>query len=431
VFHLIYEFKLKPTRSQVVTFEEWLEQCRRVYNYALRERKDWVNSRKCQVNACSIKSEYIIPANTPAPTYNSQAVALTQAKKNIPVLNQVHSQVLQQTLKRLQLAFEGMWKNGRGFPRFKKVGRMQSFVFPVLGKEPIQGNQVKLPKIGLVKFKQSRPIPEDVAIKQARIVKRASGWYVQLTLQWKVDVPQISLTGTSLGIDVGLMHFAAASNGKTFPNPRPFKRLESKLKSLQKKVSSKRFGSNNRKKAQAKVSRLHERIANTRKNYHWELAHNLCDLADMIFAEQLNIKGLARGMLGKSCLDAGWGQFLDILSQCCFKRGVYFQKVPACMTSQTCPKCLKETGKKKLSERIHKCQHCGYTCDRDIAAAQVVEIRGLEAVGHTVVKLLEGKGSVLEDIKLCLPVKEESPAFEPGECQKICRDVPWHVFRFV
>jgi len=268
MFTLIYDFKLKPTSAQVVIFQQWLEQCRKVYNYALCERKDWVNSRKCKGYACSIKSEYIIPADAPAPNYSSQCKSLTQAKKNIPELKQVHSQVLQQTLKRLQLAFEGMWKNGRGFPRFKKPGRMRSFVFPTLGKQPIQGNQVELPKIGLVRFNQSRLMPNDASIKQARIVRRASGWYVQLTLQWKVDVPEISPTGTSLGIDVGLMHFAAVSNGRTFPNLRPFKRLESKLKSLQKKVASKQFGSNNRAKAQAKVSRLHERIANTRKNYH-------------------------------------------------------------------------------------------------------------------------------------------------------------------
>ncbi|MFP5275452.1 RNA-guided endonuclease InsQ/TnpB family protein [Coleofasciculus sp.] len=394
MFTLIYEFKLKPTSAQIATFEEWLEQCRRVYNYALAERKDWVNSRKSPVNACSIKHEYIIPADKEAPNYNSQAVALTQAKKNIPALKQVHSQVLQQTLKRLQLAFEGMWKNGRGFPRYKKAGRMRSFVFPSMGAAPIDGKYVKLPKIGLVKFNQSRPIPGDALIKQARVVKRASGWYAQLTWQWKVDVPEINPTGTSIGIDVGISHFAAVSNGRLFPNPKPFKQLESKLKSLQKKVSNKRFGSNNRVKALLKVSRLHERIANTRKNYHWELAHNLCDWADMIFAEQLNLKALSRGFLAKHCLDAGWGQFLDILSQCCVKRGKYFQKVPAAGTSQTCPKCLKETGKKKLRERVHKCQYCGYTQDRDIAAAQVVEIRGLVAVGHTVVKLSEGKGSV-------------------------------------
>ncbi|MFP5273893.1 RNA-guided endonuclease InsQ/TnpB family protein [Coleofasciculus sp.] len=411
MFSLIYEFKLKPTSAQIATFEEWLEQCRRVYNYALTERKDWVNSRKCPVNACSIKSEYIIPADQSAPNYSSQCENLTQAKKNIPALRMVHSQVLQQTLKRLQLAFEGMWKNGRGFPRYKKAGRMRSFVFPSMGVAPIQGKYVKLAKIGLVKFNQSRPIPDDAAIKQARVVRRASGWYVQLTWQWKVDVPQINSSGTSIGIDVGISHFAAVSNGRLFPNPKPFKQLESKLKSLQKKVANKRFGSNNRAKALLEVARLHERIANTRKNYHWELAHNLCDWADMIFAEQLNLKALSRGFLAKHCLDAGWGQFLDILSQCCFKRGKYFQKVPAVGTSQTCPKCLKETGKKKLSQRVHKCQHCGYTANRDVAAAQVVEIRGRTAVGHTVVKLSEGKGSVLEDDKLCLPVTEESPAF--------------------
>ncbi|MEQ9485188.1 RNA-guided endonuclease InsQ/TnpB family protein [Coleofasciculus chthonoplastes] len=410
MFNLIYEFKLKPTSAQIATFAEWLEQCRRVYNYALCERKDWVNSRKSSINSCSIKHEYIIPAGASAPNYSSQCESLTQAKKNIPALKQIHSQVLQQTLKRLQKAFEGMWENGRGFPRFKKAGRMRSFLFPSMGKEPIQGKYVKLPKIGLVKFIQSRPIPDDATIKQARIVRRASGWYVQLTRQWKLDIPEISPAGTSLGIDVGLMHFAAVSNGRTFPNPRPFKRLESKLKSLQKKVSKKRPGSNNRAKAQAKVSRLHERIASTRKNYHWELAHNLCDWADMIFAEQLNLKALGRGFLAKHCLDAGWSQFLDILSQCCFKRGVYFQKVPAAGTSQTCPNCLEDTGKKKLSQRVHKCQYCGYTADRDVASAQVVEIRGVVAVGHTPSKLSEGKGHVLEDAKLCLPVTEESPA---------------------
>jgi len=335
-----------------------------------------------------------------------------------------------------------MWKNRRGFPRFKNAGRMRSFVFPKLGVNPIQGNQIKLPKIGMVRFRQSRLIPDDAVIKQARIVRRASGWYVQVTWQWKVDVPfgklrvspEISQSGTSLGIDVGIKYFVAVSNGRRFPNPKPFKQLEDKLKSLSKKVSKKRLGSNNRAKEQAKLSKLHERIANTRKNYHWELAHKLCDGGDMIFAENLNLKGLARGFLSKHCLDAGWGQFLDILSQCCFKRGVYFQKVPAAGTSQTCPKCLKETGKKRLSQRVHKCQHCGYTCDRDVAAAQVVEIRGLqvlnfdrlncrevegEAVGHTVGKLLEGKGSTLEGVKLCLPVKEESPSMQERGVSKL------------
>jgi len=404
VFNLTYEFKLKPTETQVAIFEDWLEQNRRVYNYALGERKDWFKSRSCQINACSLRSEYIIPADTSRPTFASQCRGLTAYRKTSPNLKRVHSQVLQQTLKRLEKAFVSMWEQGHGFPRFKKAGRMRSFVFPQLGKEPIQGTAVKLPMIGLVSFRQSRPIPDGATLKQARVVKCASGWYVQLTLQWDLDVPQPMPHGEPIGIDVGISHFVATSNGRLFPNPKPFRKLERKLKLLQKRVSRKRLGSNNRKKAQAGISRLHERIANIRKNYHWELAHNLCDWAGMIFAENLNLKGLAKGMLGKHCLDAGWGQFLQILEQCCFKRGVFFLKVDAKKTSQVCPNCLTETGKKLLPERVHSCHHCGYTTDRDVAAAQVVCIRGLAAVGHTVKMLSEGKF-------IGIPKTEESPAF--------------------
>src|SRR4028118_279072 len=403
VFALTYEFKLKPTSAQIAIFEEWLEQCRRVYNYALAERKDWFKSRSCQVNVCSLHHEYIIPADTKRPTYASQCKGLTQARAKIPALNAVQVHVLQQTLKRLEQAFVSMWERGHGFPRFKKVGNMRSFVFPQMGVNPIQNSAVKLPKIGWVKFRQSRPIPDGATLHQVRIVRRASGWYAMLSLQWNVSVPDAMPHGEAIGIDVGISHFAAVSNGKLFPNPRPFKKLERKLRLLQQRVSRKVKGSNNRKKAQVKVSKLYERIANTRKNYYWLVAHNLCDWAGMIFVEDLKLKGLVRGFLGKHCLDAGWGQFFQVLEQCCRKRGVFFLNVDSKKTSQICPNCLVETGKKALSERIHSCQHCGYTTDRDVAAAQVVLIRGLSAVGHTVKMLSEGKA-------IALPAMKESPS---------------------
>jgi len=384
VFTLTYEFKLKPTQAQVAIFQDWLEQCRRVYNYALAERKDWFKSRSCPTNSCCVHSEYIIPADTKRPTYASQCKGLTEARAKIPALNAVQVHVLQQTLKRLEQAFVSMWEQGHGFPRFKKAGTMRSFVFPQMGVKPIQNSAVKLPKIGWVKFRQSREIPDGATLKQVRIVQRASGWYVMLALQWDVEVPDVMPHGEAIGIDVGISHFAAISNGKLFANPRPFKKLEGKLRLLQQRVSRKVLGSSNRKKAQLKVSHLQERIANTRKNYYWLLAHNLCDWAGMIFVEDLNLKGLARGFLGKHCLDAGWGQFFQVLEQCCRKRGVFFLKVESSKTSQICPNCLVETGKKKLSQRVHSCQHCGYTTDRDVAAAQVVLVRGLAAVGHTV-----------------------------------------------
>ncbi len=401
MFTLTYEFKLKPTSAQVAIFEDWLEQCRRVYNYGLAERKDWFKSRSCSINACSLQSEYIIAADTKRPTYASQCKGLTEARARIPALNAVQVHVLQQTLKRLEQAFVRMWEFSGGFPRFKKAGTMRSFVFPQMGVNPIQNNALKLPKIGWVKFRQSRSIPDGANLKQVRIVRRASGWFAMLTWQWNVSIPSIMPHGEALGIDVGISHFAAVSNGKLFPNPRPFRKLERKLKLLQRSVSRKVLGSNNRNKAQFKVSKLHERIANVRKDYHWLVAHNLCNWAGMIFAEDLNLKGLARGFLGKHCLDAGWGQFFQILEQCCFKRGVFFLKVDSNKSSQICPNCLTQTGKKELSERTHSCQHCGYTTDRDVAAAQVVLIRGLAAVGHTVKMLSEGKA-------VALPVTKES-----------------------
>jgi len=401
VFHLTYEFKLKPTPAQIAILEDWLEQCRRVYNYALAERKHWFQSRSCQVNACSVRSEFIIRAETKRPTYASQCKSLTAARTNIPALGAVAVHVLQQTLRRLEKAFVSMWEQKHGFPRFKKPGAMRSFVFPQLGVDPVKNGAVKLPKIGLVKFYQSRPIPQGATIKQARVIRRASGWYVMLTLQWDVSVPSVMPHGEGIGIDVGLTNFIATSNGLLVKRQKFFVDAERKLKLLQQRVSRKKLGSNNWKKAQKKVAKLHEYVANCRKDWHRKLSHQICKDVGMIFVENLNLVGLSRAMLGKHCLDASWGQFFTILEQTCLKYGVYFQKVSADKTSQTCPSCLTETGKKELSERTHSCSSCGYTTDRDIAAAQVVLIRGLAAVGHTVKMLSEGKF-------VGIPVKKES-----------------------
>jgi putative transposase len=384
VFNLTYEFKLKPTQEQSNTFEQWLEINRRVYNYALRERKDWYKSRSCQVNACSVACEYIIPADTPRPTYEAQCKSLTEAKKNNPDLKSVQSQVLQQTLKRLENAFTSMWEQNHGFPRFKKPGKMRSFVFPQMKGDRLSVGKVNLPVIGWVKLRQSRSILDGGVIKQAHVVKRVSGWYVMLTLAWDVNPPQPLPHGEAVGIDVGLTSFVATSNGLTIKRPRFFVDAERQLKLLQQHVSRKRLGSNNWKKAQKKVAKLHEYVANCRKDWHRKLSHQICDSAGMVFVEDLNLVGLSRGMLGKHCLDAGFGQFFNILEQTCFKRDVYFQKVDARKTSQICPNCGIETGKKRLSQRTHVCSNCGYTTDRDVAAAQVVAIRGLAAVGHTV-----------------------------------------------
>ena len=106
---LTYEFKLKPSAKQVSIFESWLVACLKVYNYGLAERKAWVNSRKCEINACSLEREYIIPADVKRPNYLSQFKALTQARKDYRDLGAVHVHVLQHTLSRLENAFVAIW----------------------------------------------------------------------------------------------------------------------------------------------------------------------------------------------------------------------------------------------------------------------------------------------------------------------------------
>jgi putative transposase len=381
---LTHCYRIYPNLSQEATMLDWLERSRRVFNYALRERKDWMQSRQCRVDACSIESEYIIPADIPYPNYYVQKKSLTTVRQVIPELNAVHSQVLQEVLLRLDKAFRFMQGRGFGFPRFKKYRQIRSLVFPQFKENPITGHQIKIPKIGAVTINLHRPIPEGFVVKQVKVVTKPSGWYAMVVCQVDVNVPDPVPEGRAIGIDLGVEKFIATSTGELIARPRFFVELQSKLQWLQRKLRNQKKGSNNRRKAQLKVARLYERIHDTRKNFHYRVAHHLCDGVGMVFAEDLNLKALSRGMLSKHVLDAGFGGFLEILSHVCWKRGVYFAKVDANLTSQMCPNCGTHTGKKQLSQRVHECHSCGFTTDRDVAAAMIVEQRGLAALGQRV-----------------------------------------------
>ena len=277
-----------------------------------------------------------------------------------------------------------MWEQSRGLPRFKKQGTLRSFKEPQFGVTFHQGNRFKLPVNGCIKFWQDRPIPQGAIVKQARVVRRSTGWYIMLALQWDVSIPHTIPHENPLGVDVGLTNFMATSNGLLIKRTSFLGEAERKLKLLQKRVTRKKIVSNNRKRSAEKVALLHEYVAKCRKDGHRKLPHQICgDNAGMVFVEDLNLVEPKAAMLGKHCLNGGFGQLFYILEQTCFKRGVYFPKVDGKKTSEICPNCLKEIGKKQLSERVPSCHHCAYTTDRDVAAAQVVLKRGLAAVGQT------------------------------------------------
>jgi len=225
-----YQYRVYPSFEQEARMVEWLEMCRGVYNYALRERKDWIKSRKCDINSCSLRSEYIIPADTPYPGYYEQQNALTAVKGSLPHLKDVQSQVIQEPIRRVEASFAAMKQRGFGFPRFKKFGQYRSFLFPQFKVSPIippgVGGGIKLPKIGLMSIVLHRPIPDGFVVKTVRVTKKHSGWYVTMSLQLDVNIPDVMPYGTAIGIDVGLSYFLSTSEGEQIARPRFFNKLQ-------------------------------------------------------------------------------------------------------------------------------------------------------------------------------------------------------------
>ncbi|NEO02522.1 MAG: transposase, partial [Moorea sp. SIO3I7] len=305
------------------------------------------------------------------------------------------SQVLQGCVKLVDLAIKSFLKgdsNGKksGRPRFKSKNRYKSLTFPALSKNPITGSILTLPKFGKVKMIYHRPIPEGFKVKTATITRKADGYYVTLSIQ-DDSVPKIipvDSASSPVGIDMGLKSFLVKSDGSEVPIPQYYRKAQKLLKKIQKAVSRSKKGSNNRKKAVIKLGKAHKKVADTRKDFHFKTAKNLLDNHDLVVHEKLNIKGLAKTKIAKSVLDAGWGQFLSILSTkavrvawpTAINAGLLTVAVNPRNTSQNCSNCGKKVPK-KLKDRIHSCPHCGYTADRDVNAA--INVLNL-AVGHSV-----------------------------------------------
>ncbi|NES18379.1 MAG: transposase, partial [Symploca sp. SIO3E6] len=324
-----YRYRIYPDAPQEQQLMEWMDICRGAYNYALREIKDWCDSRKCLIDRCSLDKEYIIPADTKFPNEINQLNNLPNAKKKFPLLKEVPSQVLQQTIKQLHQGWDYFTKRGFGFPRFKKYGQFKSLLFPQFKGNPVTDWHIKLPKIGAIPINLHRPIPSGFVVKQVRIIRKADRWYASILIQCDVNIPDPVPHGHPIGVDIGLSKFLATSEGVLVKPPKFLKNLQHKLKLLQRRLSRKKKRSKNYEKARLKVARLHHKIDNTRKNFHYKQAHALCDQGDMVFMENLDYRVSAKGFLGKQMLDAGFGQFRSIVKYVCSKRGKFFAEVDA------------------------------------------------------------------------------------------------------
>ena len=379
-----YQYKIKPTKEQVEKIARTLEMLRCQYNYLLAQRFDWHEQNRCPLDRCPLICQ--IPELKEQPNYYSQKASLTQLKVDRPWYREIHSQVLQEVPKKVEITFERWLKgdsNGKksGRPRFKGVGQYKTFTYPQFKRHHFANNKIALSKIGDVKVIVHRPIPVGFDIKTVSVTKKADGYYVTLSLddQTVATIKPDFNSDNIVGIDVGLIDFYVASDGSRINAPKHLRKAERKLKSAQRRVARRKKGSNRRKKAIKKLAIQHKKVADTRKDFHFKTARTLLDKYDVIAVEKLNIKGLVKTKLAKSINDAGWGQFIIILSNKAENAGLKVITVNPNGTSQECSNCGHKV-KKRLSQRMHNCPVCHTSLCRDLNAAINIKARGTHAL---------------------------------------------------
>ena len=349
-----YRYRLKPTRRQARALMAWLAMTRELYNAALQERRDaW---KKCGVSV----SMY------------DQSRALAEVRDARPEFRRVPVVVLRGALRRLNGAFGAFFNRVKvgekpGFPRFKGAHRFNTISIDDLRKRnPLDTDRRRLaiPMLGKVKIDIHRPM--EGAPKTMRLTLDNGRWYASIQC---VDVPTKPLApaGHEVGVDLGLRSFAVTSDGEVFENPRVLRRAENAVSRAQRRVSKKRRGGRNRRKAAQRLARRHGQLRNTRREHHIQVARALVATNDLICVEALNIKGLARSRLSKSVYDVGWGSFLGWLRTKAEEAARVVVEVNPAGTSQTCSACGDEV-RKSLAVRVHRCP-CGLVVDRDENAA--------------------------------------------------------------
>ncbi|BAY48294.1 transposase [Scytonema sp. HK-05] len=279
---IAYQYKLLPTSDQRCRMSKWLDMLRHQYNYLLADRFDWYEMNRCPINACPLVCSIAEPREQPE--YYGQKRSLVSLKAEREWYKDIHADVLQDMVKRIDLAFARFIKgdvNGRrsGRPRFKGKNRYRTFAYQRVKPDCVQGNRIELPKLGKIKFVQHRPIPVSEAarervgfiIKRALVTLKADGWYVTLTLEDASvpDNPTINIEPTeanSIGVDAGLEYFAACSDGTMVEPPKFYRQSQEKLTKLLFQRELRKKGSTARRKLNHRIAKLHQQILDSASN---------------------------------------------------------------------------------------------------------------------------------------------------------------------
>jgi putative transposase len=301
---------------------------------------------------------------------------LPELKQEFPWLAECYSQVLQSVSLNLSQAFINFFEGRTKYPNFKSKHGKQSIQYPQHVK--LLDGVIKLPKIGEVKAKIHRVF--DGKLKTVTISMSKTGRYhASLLFDDGLPEPEISSQGKAIGIDVGLTHFAITSDGSKFDNPKPLRKREKNLKRKQRKLSRKQKGSKRRDKARRIVARVHERIANTRKDFQHKLSRKLVNENQVIVVENLAVKNMVKNhKLAKAISDCGWSEFTRQLKYKTEKDGKTYLEIGRFFpSSKTCHVCLSQVDSLPLDIRSWECQNCKTKHDRDINAAINIRDEGL------------------------------------------------------
>ena len=345
-----YKYQIDPTPSQAKILAGWLFLCRKLYNAMLEQRIIvWQQRRK------SI-SQY------------HQMRELADLKKAFPEYTQIGSQVLQDVAKRLQKSFERFWRKGAGFPKFQGRNRYDSFTYTQAGWK-LKDRGLVLTGCGVIKVRWSREIQGD--IKTVTIKRSKSGrWFVCFSCD-NVPATIYPATGKAVAIDLGIEALATTSDGERLENAQYLKRKLKHLRRVQRHLARQTKGSKRREKTRRQLARLHEKIANQRRDAHHKASTKLVRENAEIHMERIDPQFmLANRRLARAASDVGWGQFKTFLQSKAAAAGRRIVEKSAWNTSQECSGCGKMVPK-KLHVRWHQCD-CGTSLHRDHNAALVI-----------------------------------------------------------
>ena len=343
-----YKFRLYPNKQQQELINMTFGCTRFVFNRILGDAiKYYEENKKTKIN-------------TPA-TY----------KSDYPFLKEVDSLALANAQLQVKVAYKNFY-NGSGFPKFRsKKNNYQSYTTNnQKGSVRIEGSKIKLPKVGFVKIKLHQAVQG--VIKSVTISKNPSGKYY-ISILTQQEIAQLASIDKKLGIDLGLKNFAITSDGDIFENPKFLRKTEKQLTKAQRELSRKKKGSNNRYKARLKVAKLHEKIANQRKDFLHKLSTKLIRENQTIVMEDLSVKNMMKNhKLAKAISEVSWYQFRLMLD---YKSKWYGREIIIApsnyASSQLCSNCgYKNTDVKDLKIREWKCPSCGSVHDRDINASK-------------------------------------------------------------